>query len=211
MGHDPSGKTGTQFVKIPWEKNMRCKWCGSSLFTRGFFKAFVMGTEIGIYCGLCKDAWESYVRSRNAFEGHIMFFAEHEIKRLENVPSQILKEVSNALHCHRKGLLKEALRNYGVAGEMLARELFIRYFGDEEAKQIRKLEDILGRLRHQTSREEDLTGNFCLVEQLYSVQWLRNKVGHPTKFEPSPEDARIALMAVLNTCAKMFPTEKYYF
>ena len=193
-----SGKVN--FIEV--EPEEPCTYCGRKKLEESekFYKVFIGDTDTGIVvCELCKGGFYTLIEegSEKTHATHLTFYIKRTLLELrEKLPEAIRADLDSAMENYENGRCSTSFRNIGLVAEWLTERLFINKFGKGLAKEIPRWEDRLGRLLHQSRRNKKIPEE-TLIFQLFSLKWLRNRVGHPSEYKITGEDVRLGLISIM--------------
>ena len=188
------------FIEVELEKP--CTYCGRKKLeeTEKFYKVFIGDKDIGIVvCEFCKGGFLTLITEgrEKTYATHLTFYIKRTLLELRGkLPETIREDLDSAMENYENGRCSTSFRNIGLVAEWLTERLFINKFGKGLAKEIPRWEDRLGRLLHQSRRNKKIPEE-TLIFQLFSLKWLRNRVGHPSEYKITGEDVRLGLISVM--------------
>jgi len=188
------------FIETMVEKP--CAYCGRRKLKESerFYRVFIGDARTDIVvCEFCKGGFLTRLMegSEKTHATHLAFYIKHTLLEMrEKLPQTIRNDLDSAIENYENGRYSTSFRNIGLVAERLTERLFVKKFGNEQAKETRRWEGRLGRLLDLSRRNKKIPEE-TLVFQLFSLKWLRNRVDHPSEYEITGEDVRLGLVSLL--------------
>lgn len=196
------------FIEV--EAKEPCQYCGRKKLREEdkFFRVFVGDKDVEIVvCELCKGGFSARIveGSEKSYVTHLAFYVRRSVLGLKaKVPQKIFGELVSAIESYEQGDFYSSFRNVGLVAEWLTDQLFNRKFGDSTQNVDLSWDGKLGRLLSASRKNENMPEE-AMVHLLFSLKWFRNKADHPSTYEITGEDTRLALASITyllqQTCA----------